>query len=207
LVKKTLILFLSLLLLASCAIHDKFPFICFRWSCIASELKLPSVNTSAMKKQRKAKASLRKKKRQRAKNKRLREKGITNSSDYVETQEVEQKQEESKPTKDSVHYSFKTPSDDKFIIIKFFRINPTSTDSVSIRYPDKGSDISYYDKQILKSYLDSSNTKEISIVHVREHIGSTKNNQHQNKQVTPLKRRIGDYFIELGIPSEKIELK
>ncbi len=160
-----------------------------------------------MKKQRKAKASLRKKKRQRAKNKRLREKGISIPADYAENKNGEQDQEEAKPVKDSLHYSFKTASEDKFIVISFLKVNPITTDSILIKFPNKGNEISYYDKQLLKSYIDSNKTESISIIKVREHIGTEKDNQHRNKQVTPIRQNIADYFIELGIPSEKIRLK
>ncbi|MBP7810349.1 MAG: hypothetical protein KA163_13725 [Bacteroidia bacterium] len=155
----------------------------------------------------KGKASLRKKKRQRAKNKRLREKGNVKQSDYVENNTQQQNQEDPTPIKDSLHYSFKTTAEDKFIIIKFFKISPAISDSILIRYPDKGQEITYYDKQIIKSYLDSNKTEEISIVNVKEHVGSETENVHRNKQITPLKQSIGNYFIELGIPPEKIRLK
>jgi len=124
LLKKAFIIFLSVVLLASCAIHNKFPFICFRWECIAAELKLPKWDTAGARKQRKAKASLRKKKRQRAKNKRLREKGITVPDIDSEEQTVK---------KDTLKYRFKALSEDKYIIISFSRKNPNKTESIFVR--------------------------------------------------------------------------
>ena len=162
---------------------------------------------SAMKKQRKAKATSRKKKRQRAKNKRLREKGIiVKQSDYADESKPT-KNEESKPTRDTTHYSFKTPQEDQYVIIRFSNINPDKTDSIFVRYNKKGDDVLDYDKQILKMYLDSNGVVKITLVRIKEHVGSAKDNEHRNKQVTPIKRNIANYFIELGIPPEKIQLK
>ena len=204
---KTLITIIIVLLIASCAIHDKFPFICFRWSCIAAEFKLPSVNASAMKKQRKSRASARKKKRQRARNKRAREKGnVVSKPNYSESNTQENKNEEPPAKKDSLKYSFTTVSEDKYIVIKFFKTDPPKVDSILIKYPDDGDEISAYDKQTLKNYVDSNKVEKIAFINLREHVGTKEEDKHKNKHITPIKRNILDYFIQLGVPREKIRV-
>lgn len=189
-----------LTLITSCAIHAEFPFICFRWSCIASEFKLPSFNTSGMKKQRKARASLRKKKRQRIKNKRLREKGIVivnnnNDSDNDGTQK-----------QDSLKYRFKALQEDRYVIISFNRTDPSGTDSLYVRYNSDEDDILEYDKQLVKKYLDSNSVKKILLINVREHFGDKKEDERQNKHTSITKEHIAAYLIKLGIIRDKIKL-
>jgi hypothetical protein len=182
-------------------VHDKFPFICFRWSCISAEFKLPSFKkTGALKKQRKAKASLRKKKRQRAKNRRLREKGIA-VPDYNTPEPGETV---TKP--DSLKYRFKALQEDRYIIISFNKKDPDKTDSLFVRYNNDGDDILEYDKQFIKGYLDSNTTEKIVLINVREHFGDQKKDQQENKHTSITKEHIANYFMKLGIPRDKIKL-
>lgn len=183
----------------SCAIHDKFPFICFRWSCIASELKLPHFDTTGMKKQMKARSSLRKKKRQRAKNKRLREKGIAVPDNNSVAEEIPVK-------KDSLKYRFAALSEDKYIIISFDKKAPVKTDSIFVRYNYDEDDVLDYDKQIIKSYLDSNKADNITLIKVREHFGDRKEDQLENKHTSITKEHVAIFFMKLGIPREKIKL-
>lgn len=154
-----------------------------------------------MKKQRKANASLRKKKRQRAKNKRLREKGIAvpdinnTTTDGAEA-----------PTKpDSLKYKFKALQEDRYVIISFNKANPTKTDSLFVRYNDDGDDILEYDKQIIKQYLDSNAVENIVLINVREHIGDKKEDEKHNKHASTVKEHVAQYFVRLGISREKIK--
>ncbi len=161
-----------------------------------------------MKKQRKSKASARKKKRQRAKNKRAREKGnAVSKPNYSEGKTEENKTEEPQAKKDSLKYSFTTQSEDKYIIIKFSKSDPEKKDSILIKYPEDGDEISAYDKQTLKNYVDSNKVKKIALINVREHVGTKEEDKHRNKHITPIKRTISDYFIQLGVPREKISFK
>lgn len=200
-VKKALILFISLLLFVSCAVHDKFPFICFRWSCIAAEFKLPSFKaTGSLKKQRKAKASLRKKKRQRAKNKRLREKGIA-VPDINTTADAGETAEKA----DSLKYKFKALQEDKYIIISFNRKDLVKTDSLFVRYNADGDDMLEYDKQVIKNYLDSTTVEKIILINVREHVGDKKEDDKHNKHASTVKEHVAQYFVQIGIPRDKIK--
>ena len=158
-----------------------------------------------MKKQRKSKATARKKKRQRAKNKRLREKGkIVDKPNYSEGNNDDKDREEPPVKKDTTKYSFSSQEQDQYIIIKFFKIDPDKKDSILIKYPDKGDEISNYDKQTLKNYVDSNKVDRILL---REHIGSKEEDAHRNKHSSSIKRNFSNYFIQLGIPPEKISFK
>lgn len=152
---------------------------------------------SAMKKQRKSNASLRKKKRQRAKNKRLREKGIIvpeNNSDEVT----------SKP--DSLKYSFSTIKEDRYVIISFDKKEPVKTDSIFVRYNSDGDDVLDHDKQFIKVYLDSNKIDNISLIKVREHFGDKEEDQNQNRHTSVTKEHIANFLMKLGVPREKIRL-
>jgi hypothetical protein len=184
----------------SCAIHDKFPFICFRWSCIAAELKLPHFDTTGMKKQMKARSSLRKKKRQRAKNKRLREKGIAvPDNNPIVSGETPVK-------KDSLKYRFAALSEDRYIIISFDKKEPIKTDSIFVRYNNDEDDVLDYDKQIIRSYLDSNKVDNITLIKVREHFGDKKEDEQQNKHTSITKEHIAMFLMKFGIPRERIKL-
>jgi len=149
---------------------------------------------SAMKKQRKSKATARKKKRQCAKNKRLRKKGI-DAPDNNSTADTDERSAK----KDSLKYRFKALQEERYIIISFNKTNPDKTDSTFVRYNNDEDDVLEYDKQILKNYLDSNRVEEIKLINVREHFGDKKEDEHQN-------RYIANYFNKLGIPREKIKL-
>ena len=114
---------------------------------------------AALKKQRKTKASTRKKKRQFAKNKRLRKKGINvpDNSSTVDADDTPVK-------KDSLKYRFTALQEERYIIISFNKTNPDKTDSAFVRYNSDEDDVLEYDKQILKKYLDSNAVEKISLI-------------------------------------------
>ncbi len=200
-VKRLFIYFLAVLFFVSCAIHAKFPFICFRWSCIAAELKLPSFNTSGMKKQRKANASLRKKKRQRRKNKRLAKKGISIKENNTTADSGEMPQR-----LDSLKYRFTVLKEERYIIISFEKKDPVKTDSLFVRYNSDEDDVLDYDKQFIKMYLDSNKVETITLIKVREHFGDKEEDQRQNKHTSVTKEHIASFLMKLGVPREKIRL-
>lgn len=153
-----------------------------------------------MKKQRKSNASLRKKKRQRAKNKRLREKGI-NVPDINTTTDGQ----ETTTKADSLKYRFKALQEDRYVIVSFNKKEPIKTDSVFLRYNSDEDDILEYDKQILKNYLDSNTVENIVLIHVREHIGDKQEDDKHNKHASTVKEHVAQYFVKLGIAREKIK--
>lgn len=179
--------------------HDKFPFICFRWSCIAAEFKLPHWDTKGMKKQMKTNASVRKKKRLRAKNKRLAKKGKPPIS------ENSSEQNEGAVKKDSLKYKFKALQEDRYIIISFNKKDSIKTDSIFVRYNTDEDDVLEYDKQLLKNYVDSNSIEKIVLINVREHIGDKKEDDKHNKHASTVKEHVAQYFVKLGIAREKIK--
>ena len=180
--------------------HDKFPFICFRWSCIAAELKLPRFDTNGMKAQRKARVSLRKKKRQRAKNKRLSKKGRGKSVESTIAVSDEQPVK-----KDSLKYQFAALKEDRYIIISFNKTEPAKTDSVFVRYNSDEDDVLDYDKQLLKNYLDSNGVDKINLIRIYEHAGDKEEDKKMNRHASTVKERVAQYFVKLGIVREKIK--
>ncbi len=154
-----------------------------------------------MKKQRKAKASLRKKKRQRAKNKRLRKKGIV-----VPENNYESDSNETTVKRDTLKYRFKTLGEDRYIIISFNKKEPLKTDSIFVRYNNDGDDVLDYDKQLIKIYLDSNRVENIMLINVREHFGDAKEDLAENKHTSITKEHVAMYLTKLGVPREKIKL-
>ena len=94
----------------------------------------------------------------------------------------------------------------KKLVIKFSKADPEKKDSILIKYPEDGNEISAYDKQTLKNYIDSNKVK-IALINLREHIGTKEEDKYRNKHITPLKQNISNYFIQLGVPREKISFK
>jgi hypothetical protein len=157
-----------------------------------------------MKKQRKARASLRKKKRQRAKNKRLSKKNNgTGRFDY----NYEDKDEPKAVKRDSLKYSFDPEVKEQYIVICFTKKKNEKADSILVKYPENGNEIRAYDKQLLKMYVDSNKIENIELVKIREHTGSKEEDEHLEKHSSPIKRKLFEFFIELGIPKERIKIK
>lgn len=154
-----------------------------------------------MKAARKARVSLRKKKRQRAKNKRLSKKGKAKYNNYDVSDPEEQQVK-----KDSLKYRFAALQEDRYIIISFNKTEPVKTDSIFVRYNADGDDVLDYDKQLIKNYLDSNKTETISMIHVREHFGDKKEDEQQNRHTSIAKEHVVMFFMKLGIPREKIKV-
>lgn len=153
-----------------------------------------------MKKQMKTNASVRKKKRLRAKNKRLAKKGKPPIS------ENNSEQNEGTVKKDSLKFKFKALQEDRYIIISFNKKDPIKTDSIFVRYNSDGDDVLDYDKQLIKNYLDSNAVEKITLINVREHFGDRKEDQLENKHTSITKEHVASYFMKLGITREKIKL-
>lgn len=154
-----------------------------------------------MRKQRKANASIRKRKRQRAKNKRLAEKGIVRND--KNTTGIDAEEMPQKP--DSLKYRFKALAEDRYVIISFNKKEPVKTDSIFIRYNADGDDILDYDKQIIKTYLDSNTVENIALINVREHYADRKEEEQRNRHASTVKEHVAQYFVKLGIAREKIK--
>lgn len=153
-----------------------------------------------MKAQRKARASMRKKKRMRAKNKRLSKKGRERYEDNVVKEQEERTQ---KP--DSLKYRFKAQQEDRYILVSFTKKGTATADSVFVRYNEDGDDVLEYDKQLLKAYIDSNKVETIDIINVREHVGDKEEDKRHNKHSSVVKEHVAQFFVRLGVLREKIK--
>lgn len=108
--------------------------------------------------------------------------------------------------RDSLKYSFRTLQEDRYIIISFNKKEPVRTDSIFVRYNEDGDDILNYDKQFIKTYLDSNSVEGISLINVREHFGDKKEDQLENKHTSITMEHIANFLMKLGVPRDKIKL-
>lgn len=157
----------------------------------------------------KAKSKSRRKTRQA---KRLRSKGKRdNAKDkFNHPPRYEESEDPDEPfvtKKDSLKYSFRSDAEDNYIVIRFARKDKDRTDSILVKYPEKGDEISVYEKQLLKMYVDSSKVENIEWIRIIEHSGSRSEDEHLEKHPTVVKRNLAEFFIGLGIPPERIRLR
>ena len=82
------------ILFSSCAIHDKFPYICLRWGCFAKQVGLP--DKKVIMKRMQTNAKVRKKKREAKKRKRnkMNETIVTNAKPNNDSHSEESEQSE-----------------------------------------------------------------------------------------------------------------
>lgn len=195
------LLILITLLLSSCAIHDKFPYICLRWGCFAKQVGLP--DKKVVMKRIQTNAKVRKKKREAKKRKRNKmneptvsiDKPISNSSS-----EQEELIEISKA--DSTKYSFKSNNESNYLILVFKEAHPPGEDSLLIKYPDQ--ELSEYEKSEIKKYVESVDFGKGDSFIVKEFKDYS---QPELKGNTKAKKKLVEFLKSLGINPKQIRFK
>lgn len=195
---KFIILCLIVLLMGSCAIHKDFPYICLRWGCFAKQVGLP--DGRMLRKQAEINAKVRKKKREAKRRK-------NGKADYVAKSSGKPDVEESAPDhakRDSTRTTYSIKGDDNYIILVFKEAHPPGKDSLLLKHPGKGDEISEYEKARLKSYLQENKPRANCTVIVKEFI------EYSHPELSgsnKIKENIILYLESLGIKRKQIKFK
>ncbi len=196
--KKVFPIFIALLLFSSCAIHKKFPFICFRWECVVAQLKFPELKASI--RLNKAIANSKRKKRNR---------GKTDNSKIKEINKpnINQVEKQSDPNantrKDSV-FTFSAPPPP----VK----TETSDTLIIYNYNLNEDNISEPDKNELKKYIVRVGNK-ISQIKIKGFSDAEEDSHHKGmekqrvKKIYKLLRRLGISPEKLFISEEQDEIQ
>lgn len=198
---KVIVFVWIVLLFSSCAIHDKFPYICLRWGCFAKQVGLP--DKKVVMKRMQTNAKVRKKKREAKKRKRnkMNETIVTNTKPNSDSPGQENEPTETNKT-DSTKYSVKINGDSNYLILVFNEAHPPGEDSLLIKYPDK--DFSEYEKTQIKNYvegLDFGRGDSFIIKEFKEY------SQPELKGSTKAKERLIEFLKSLGINPKQIRFK
>lgn len=188
------------LLLGSCAIHKDFPYICLRWGCFAKQVGLPSGR--AVKKQMEVNAKVRKRKRDAKRKKNGKPAAITKSNKNYKPEETVP--EEPAVKKDSLKYTFATKGDENFLILVFKEAHPPGQDSLLIKYPEKGEEISEYEKARIKNYLIENEITSGDKVIIKE---QKEYSQPELSGSNKVKDKLAEFLRSLGIAPKQIRFK
>jgi len=195
------LLILITLLLSSCAIHDKFPYICLRWGCFAKQVGLP--DKKVVMKRMQTNAKVRKKKREAKKRKRnkMNETVVATAKSNNDSSSEQNEPTEAAKT-DSTKYTFKPIGDSNYLILVFNEAHPPGEDSLLIKYPEK--DFSEYEKVQIKNYVESLNFGKGDSFIVKEF---KEYSQPELKGSTKAKERLIEILKSLGINPKQIRFK
>jgi len=189
---KLISLLLLTLLLASCAIHRKFPYICYRKECVLSQLGFYAAKESF--RRAKINASVRQHKRMVRKNIRNGRKGLKPPYDT----EKENRQ------RDSLTYSGGFAGLCKETKVIFTRLN-SSKDTVIINYLFEEKDPSADEKMAMKNCIDKTGVQEIEEILIKSCHNRSVMSEYEILWLDERARRISKYLKTLEIPKEKIK--
>ncbi|MBN8693249.1 MAG: hypothetical protein J0L69_08630 [Bacteroidetes bacterium] len=195
------LLILITLLLSSCAIHDKFPYICLRWGCFAKQVGLP--DKKVVMKRMQTNAKVRKKKREAKKRKRnkMNETAVVNAKSNNDSSNEQDEPIESAKT-DSTKYTPNPNGDSNYLILVFNEAHPPGEDSLLIKYPEK--DFSEYEKVQIRNYVESLNFGKGDSFIVKEF---KEYSQPELKGNTKAKEKLIEILKSLGINPKQIRFK
>lgn len=189
------------LLLSSCAIHDKFPYICLRWGCFAKQVGLP--DKKVVMKRIQTNAKIRKKKREAKKRKRNKMNETTVTTAKSNNDSSTEKDEPTEVAKtDSTKYTFKPNGDSNYLILVFNEAHPPGEDSLLIKYPEK--DFSEHEKSEIKKYVESVDFGKGDSFIIKEF---KEYSQPELKGNTKAKEKLIEILKSLGINPKQIRFK
>lgn len=209
---KLLLVSFILLGLSSCAIHNKFPYICFLPGCVKNQLGITDAKNKGkvLKKERIGKRKKRKIKRENRRNKT--EGGITSVHHPHETNEekINRKKEE-KATAELAANREQKKQDSLAAIAEANKkyIDPlagqnqvenktVSGDSLIIYYPLNSDTLSLPDKERLKKYIEELKQKPYNKLKI---LGYTDNSGTLSESRA---KKVREYLIEYGLPKSKL---
>lgn len=189
------------ILFSSCAIHDKFPYICLRWGCFAKQVGLP--DKKVVMKRMQTNAKVRKKKREAKKRKRnkMNETIVTNAKPNNDSHSEESEQSETAKS-DSTKYSVTPNGDSNYLILVFNEAHPPGEDSLLMKYPED--DFSEYEKEEIKKYVESIDFGKGDTFIIKEF---KEYSQPELRGSTKAKVKLLDFLKSLGINPKQIRFK
>ncbi len=199
---KFLLLLLVFVLFSSCAIHVKFPFICFKKECVLGQLGYYGAKESFRKV--KINSSIRKKKRtmNRSKHRAKKDKSFPPNPKLVEAK-----------TKDSLAYvkGFSGLCNQSIVIFNSVLMNDTLTknylnDTIIINYLFDEREPSPSQKNEIKLLIEKIGVKQISNITIKECHNRSVLSEYEIYWLEARFQKINKYLKKLDIPSTKITL-
>lgn len=190
---------MSLIIVQSCAIHKKFPFICFRWGCFANQVGLP--DGKVLLKQAKVNAKVRKKKREAKRRKRDKVNGIEVVKGKNATYEASR--EEASEKKDTVKTTYLSSGDLNFVILVLQKAHPPGKDSMYVNTMDSDT-LTQSAKGSIKNFLNANDVDNHDIIVVKEKIEYSNNELRGNSKQ---KEKVILFLEQLGIKRKQIRFK
>lgn len=192
---KIFITILVISLLASCAIHKEFPFICFKKECIKAQFSRPGRQLAGGKKGFKQNASSKKRKK---KKKKKNKKADNPSIHKKDKSKLDSLNLDGNIGKSTIKIVFYYKIDSSEITIK--------SDSVYLKTPPFT--LTKSDQIAIKSYLDKYLIKNITEIYISptillENANSTKNNKRSSMKI----KRIEQYLIKSRIKKSNLKIK
>ena len=201
--KKIVCAFLIFSLFYSCAIHRKFPFICFRKECVLSQLHFYDAKESF--RRAKINSSVRKKKREMNRSKERARK----DKSYPPDQKLIDKRE-----KDSLDYSkgFAGLCDESKVIFSYSLINDSSSltknyknDTITIRYLFDKKEPSPDEKNEMKALLEKIGQKYLFEIWIKGCHNRSVLSEYELYWLDTRIYKITKYLKKLEVPSNKIK--
>ncbi len=198
--------------LSSCAIHNKFPYICFLPGCVKNQLGITTAinKGKVLKKELAGKRKRRQVKRESKKNKT--EGGIVDRSRPQETHEERDQRRKDEKTAKEVHEKQEQKTTDSLAIVNAANkkyldplagenqkpVKPSGGDSLIIYYPVNVDVLSLPDKERIKNYIEDISKTKYNKIKIQ---GFTDNTGVLSKERAQL---VSNYFEELGISKNKL---
>jgi hypothetical protein len=191
-----------MILAQSCAIHAKFPYICFVPECVKGQLGIDRL--PGLKKKMKAKAQV---KRRKAMAKRSKKKNdpLADRPGYSDPREEEISSTNKQPKPDSV-YAFRGEAKKQLIYLIFSR-SETKKDSLSYFYLEEKNDISEDDKNNLSNYIKITGYQNISGVLITGIVPKNEHGRHARSIAKYRSKRLIKLLREAGINAEIIQIE
>jgi hypothetical protein len=186
------VFFIVIFIFSSCAIHRKFPFICFRKECVLGQLgyyKLKALN-----KRTKANSTIRKKKRSRRRDKEKNKEIVTDVT--IDS-----------GRKDSlIYFKGRSPgicTETKLVIFQ----KTDHWDTLLVYFPDHEKNISENKKKELRDYVEKAGTESIISILIKNCHSKNILSEHEIIWLNERGRKIVKYLNSLSVPKSKINIE
>lgn len=193
-------LLFGMILLNSCAIHKDFPYICFRWGCFAKQVGLPS--GKAIANQIQVNSKIRKKRREnnrRKKSKPPRPVEAVSADNSNQEKIIPQSVIPSRHN-DTTRYTLVNKGNEHYLLLIFICTNGNKKDSLLLAYPEKGDEITGYEKQQIRDLLNTKKGNLFEKVIIKDSSVELQGSGKSKKA----KKQVAHYLVTEGINEEII---
>lgn len=160
----------------------------------------------AVRKQMEMNAKVRKKKRESKRRKDAKPDAIKRADKNYSNEDLAKEEKQTQPVekRDSIKTVYSNRGDENYLILVFIEAHPPGKDSLLIKYPETGDEVSDYEKQRIKSYLDENKSRLNDKLVIKEYIEYSQPERRGNNSV---KTKLIQFLEVLGINPKSIQFK